>query len=125
VLLRRCQSGERWEGLWDFPRVALSGPSDRVTDEELRGKVAALTGIAIGSPRILATFRHGVTRYRITLTCYQATCRRGGPRRQAGSRWIAPSDIATYPLNVTARRISKLLTDGQGDCTRLGDDRKE
>jgi A/G-specific adenine glycosylase len=110
VLLRCCQAGERWEGLWDFPRVELSSSSDRVTDEELRGKVAALTGVAIDSPRVLAMFRHGVTRYRITLTCYAANCRRNTPRR-AHVRWVTPSDIATYPLNVTARQISRLLAD--------------
>ena len=102
VLLRCCQSGERWAGLWDFPRVELSGPGDQVAEQEVRAKVAALTGVTIDSPRMLTTLRHGVTRYRITLTCYGATCRRPGPPR-ADLRWVTPGEIATYPLNVTGR----------------------
>jgi len=108
VLLRRCQAGERWEGLWDFPRVELSAAADRVTAAELCGKVAALTGIAIDAPRPLATFRHGVTHHRITLTCYQAAGQDCGTRRGA-VRWVALDDLAAYPLPVTGRRISRLL----------------
>jgi A/G-specific adenine glycosylase len=109
VLLRCCPSGERWAGLWDFPRVELSGPGDQAAEHEVRAKVAALTGVMFDSPRMFTTLRHGVTRYRITLTCYRATCDRPGPRR-ADLRWVTPDEIATYPLNVTGRRISRLLS---------------
>ncbi len=114
VLLRRCQAGERWEGLWDFPRVELSAAADRVTAAELCGKVAALTGIVIDAPQPLATFRHGVTHHRITLTCYQAAGRGRGTRRSA-VRWVALDDLAAYPLPVTGRRISRLLQEDRAE----------
>jgi A/G-specific adenine glycosylase len=108
VLLRRCQPGERWAGLWDFPRFAIPGADGPATRKVLCGKVHALTGVTIRSLQKLATIRHGVTRFRITLTCYRAVCQRG----RAGNedmKWVPLGDLARYPLSVTGRRISRML----------------
>ncbi len=108
LLVRCCEPGERWAGLWDFPRVPLSAPSDRVAREELCARITALTGGVIDRPHVLTTLRHGVTRFRITLTCFQAACRRLGPRR-ARWRWVSLHQLDSLPLNATARQIHRLL----------------
>ena len=102
VLLRRCQEGERWAGLWDFPRFRNS---PRTTLAPLK----RLTGIEAKLENKLAEIRHGVTRYRITLTCHRATYTAGRLRRGAELAWVAPSALEKYPLSVTGRKISQLL----------------
>lgn len=110
VLLRRCQPGERWSGLWDFPRLAWSGPEDAVATEQLCAEVATLAGGALTAPRLLATLRHGVTRHKITLTCFEAVCRRAG-RARGDVRWVMLSEMSSYPMSVTGRRICRLLNE--------------
>jgi A/G-specific adenine glycosylase len=122
VLVRQCQPGERWAGLWDFPRFA---GSEGLAPE----RVAALTGESVQLGPHLATLKHGVTRFRITLDCYEATLtntkrqrantnpkrKRGSldtnPKRQRGSpiRWLHPRDLASLPLSVTGRKLADLI----------------
>ena len=106
VLLRQCAQDERWAGLWDFPRFAIDSEGPQFAAEELRGKVSDLTGVDCQPGALLKTIKHGVTRFRITLDCYEAL-RVGGRLREA--KWVAVSELANYPLSVTGRKISKLL----------------
>lgn len=104
VLLRQCQPGERWAGLWDFPRVAASAA------HEIEAAVAALIGGAIKLGRPVATLKHGVTRFRITLEVYRGTVKlKPNAARKRSLRWVAVEDLAEVPLSVTGRKISKLL----------------
>ncbi len=75
LLLRCCQPGERWAGMWDFPRFELGSTNGQSKPQELVAKVAGMTGVTVRPGRHLATLRHGVTRFRITLECHEATCR--------------------------------------------------
>jgi A/G-specific adenine glycosylase len=115
VLLVRCPEGQRWAGLWDFPRLALQSPDSPPDDDGLRREVAQhvrrQTGVTIRSPEHLATIRHGVTRFRITLECYVADYRSGAiaPRDVAGIRWVAAAELDHYPLNSTARKLARLV----------------
>src|SRR5690606_19057691 len=72
VLVRQCARGERWAGLWDFPRFGVEASELLALNDEIQAKTAALTGVAILPQERLATIKHGVTRYRITLHCYAA-----------------------------------------------------
>ena len=69
VLLRRCGEGQRWAGLWDFPRFAVEAETPNALRRELVRKVRQQTGFTIKPGRHLATIKHGVTRFRITLQC--------------------------------------------------------
>ncbi len=108
VLLRQCGEDERWAGMWDFPRFDLVSQRGAALQSELREKVLTLTGVQIEPGNRLTTINHSVTRYRIQLTCYQATHRAGSPAAN-GMRWVRPSELPDYPLNVTARKISQRL----------------
>jgi len=117
VALRRCQPGERWAGLWDFPRFAVeSGNGDGAIAHEIASRTRDLVGLDIAPASHLVTIKHGVTRFRITLHCYQAQLQ-PAVRRKAGriaaanpATWVSIDSLADYPLSVTGRKISRLLT---------------
>lgn len=111
VLLRRCSDGERWAGLWDFPRFSLAPPQAQNVDHQLVAGVLRLTGVTIEPHQRVTTIKHGVTRFRITLDCYDAHWREGSTS-DGHSCWVKPTDLEDYPLSMTARKISRLLSKG-------------
>ncbi|HEX5104095.1 MAG TPA: A/G-specific adenine glycosylase [Pirellulaceae bacterium] len=114
ILLRRCQEGERWAGLWDFPRFAINAIDDGNAAREVSRGVQGLLELRIASPTLLASFKHGVTRFRIALHCFEAELRADSQpiRMRRGTkaiRWVAVEQLTDYPLSVTGRKISHLL----------------
>jgi A/G-specific adenine glycosylase len=104
ILLRRCEPGERWAGLWDFPRVAVSSP------EEIATRVQALINAPVELGQRLATLKHGVTRFRITLEVYEGKCQ-GRLRPTNGSpQWVARTALAELALSTTGRKIARLIS---------------
>ena len=59
---------------------------------------------------LLKTIKHGVTRYRITLDCYQAAYVGGRVRQSAdvrtGSLDFQCGELADLPLSTTGRKIA-------------------
>jgi A/G-specific adenine glycosylase len=121
VLLRKCGSGERWAGLWDFPRfplpksIKLQQPAPSNKHKNIINGVRQLTGIAVSSPQHFATLKHSVTRFRITLDCFVAQCRETNRRIAVRSnnghgelRWAHPEELEDFPLNTTGRKLSRL-----------------
>jgi A/G-specific adenine glycosylase len=113
VLLRHCQPGERWAGLWDFPRFAVA---DGSKDAQLKRAVIAgtrqITGLQVEPGKKLITINHGVTRFRITLHCFVARLKQtsAGSRTALKSvRWVPIASLVDYPLSTTGRKISRLL----------------
>lgn len=118
-LLRRCPPGERWAGLWDFPRfpVAREGlPLKRLTEGtvpsplrvQAEREVLRLTGQEVEITGRLDDLRHGVTRYRIRLLCLTAEHRGGRVVRPAADlRWAAAAELHGLPMSTTARRLAR------------------
>jgi A/G-specific adenine glycosylase len=113
VLLRQCQSGERWAGLWDFPRVAVPAADGHSRQSQIEARVQQQIGHAIQLGRLLTTLKHGVTRFRITLDCYDAACVARGARRRMRDnvRWIAPAELPELPLSTTGRKLAEFVHD--------------
>ena len=111
VLMRQCGPDERWAGLWDFPRFGLEASGPLFAKKEIATKVAAQTGITCEPGALLKTIKHGVTRYRITLECYEATfvAGRAQANQSAAVKWSALSHLADLPLSTTGRYIANLL----------------
>lgn len=108
VLLRQCAPGERWAGLWDFARFAVSAKRGAALHAELSEKVQTQTGVCTAGFEKFTTLKHGVTRFRITLDCYLAECVKS-PRAKEGSRWVQPGELAEVPLSTTGRKLARLL----------------
>lgn len=111
VLLRQCAADERWAGLWDFPRFAIDAEGPLFAKRELEQKLVDQTGISANAGPLLKTLKHGVTRYRITLDCYEAIHQAGRLKSTKASpaKWVVPAKLANYPLSTTGRKIAKLL----------------
>jgi A/G-specific adenine glycosylase len=111
VLLRQRAKGERWEGMWDFPRFELAAEGPLLVRDELIAKVREQTGVDIAPGALLKTLKHGVTRYRITLDCYEAQAV-GGRLRSTFERpvkWMSVPEMSELPLSVTARKIANII----------------
>ena len=111
VLLRRCGEKERWAGLWDFPRFELEASGPLFAAREIAAKVESQTGIACEPGALMKTFKHGVTRYRITLDCYEATYLSGRTRasNDGAVRWQSLQSLTEIPLSTTGRKIADLI----------------
>ena len=115
VLLRQRTPGERWAGLWDFLRFELSARGGASLGAELLDKIRRQSGLQVQKPERIATLKHGVTRFRITLDCYTARCRGGRAKLAAGAwQWVEPGELEKFPLSVTGRKLGRLLTDAGG-----------
>lgn len=107
VLLRRCGVGERWAGMWDFPRFRAE-PQNH--DElQISKHVKRLTGIDVLVENKLTSMKHGVTRFRITLDCYEAQYESGRTKRESDCKWVEIKSLNELPLSVTGRKITKLV----------------
>jgi A/G-specific adenine glycosylase len=109
VLLRCCGPEERWAGMWDFPRFPVRRQRGKAFVAEAVRQAAELTGQRVELGEHLTTIKHGVTRYRITLVCHEARWIDGPPDR-GDLRWVEPRHLDQIPLNVTSRKISRMLS---------------
>ncbi len=122
-LLCRRPHGERWAGLWDFPRFATSeypvphnGRDLRKIRGELEGHLKTQLGLAANVEDLLKQFRHSVTRYRIQLLCF--TGRLASTTTQPNAEeyaWVCPSDFHNYPLSVTGRKFADILVNKRSE----------
>jgi A/G-specific adenine glycosylase len=105
VLMRECGEGERWAGLWDFPRFGLEAEGPLFAKQEIVDKVLRQTGVTCSPGPLVRTINHGVTRFRITLDCYSAKYISG---RALRARWIAKSELAELPMSTTGRKLAEI-----------------
>jgi A/G-specific adenine glycosylase len=107
VLLVRWPEGGRWAGLWDFPRFAVHAESPAALRRELVENVRTLAGVVVSPGEHVATLTHGVTRFRITLDCYDAAFLSNDETAadRLETRWLRPADLNRYPLNSTGRNL--------------------
>jgi len=109
VLLLRRSAAERWAGLWDFPRFQTARGSAAKIKQQVAGQILKLTGQGVEIGRKLTTIKHGVTRFRITLDCYEARCRGRAKQSAAEIAWLKPAELEGYPLSMTGRKLARLL----------------
>ncbi|QDV13249.1 A/G-specific adenine glycosylase [Rosistilla oblonga] len=103
-LVRQCQPGERWAGLWDFPRCEIAGDADAslVAADHLRDAFNQ----TIEPPQPLMRIKHAVTKYRITLEVLSAKLLdEPQPIDAPGTRWLTRGQIGKLPLSTTGRKI--------------------
>ena len=109
VLLRKCQPGERWADLWDFPRFSLPTKSNKQTSF-LERSVQTLTGLQIQLDQPYSQIKHAVTKYRIRLDCYRTDQVRGRLKAKGHhTEWVSLDELSQRPLSVTGRKMAKTL----------------
>jgi A/G-specific adenine glycosylase len=107
VLVRECLPGERWEGLWDFPRFAIE--AEQQLDDERFALLLKRFGLKVHAPTLRMRIKHGVTKYKITLDCFDVQWK-AGPQAIIGNyRWLRFDQLHEVPLHSTARRIAKSI----------------
>lgn len=136
-LVRQRQPGERWAGLWDFPRLPLNDadagllaprrsaekagrprydPRQRplfrqtlVLPPTVAQAVRDDTGLTIRDVERITEIRHAVTRFRIQLICCLADRVTGRVSRVRGFVWKSMAELTVLPLSVTGRQVCELL----------------
>ncbi|HEY7310795.1 MAG TPA: A/G-specific adenine glycosylase [Gemmataceae bacterium] len=109
LLVQRPLEG-RWGGLWEFPHGPLL---DGETHEDAVVRLLRDgTGVQSRPGPELLTIRHGVTRFHITLTCFEAVYVAGEWRSDfyVQGRWLNPADLAAYPVSSPQRRLARFLS---------------
>jgi A/G-specific adenine glycosylase len=119
-LLRRCQTGERWAGLWDFPRFDVTSAQ---SEDELMASASNQFSDRFGASVCLSgealQIKHGVTRYRISLRCFHASVEKFDDNPSEASNgeegpdavWCSVHRLNEVPLSSTGKRIAKHLAE--------------
>ena len=97
VLLTQRPPEGRWAGMWEFPHDELRN-GESPEDTAARA-VSHLTGLTAALGPELLTIRHGVTRFQITLACFEADYVSGdfaSPFYREGL-WLTPGQLAALP----------------------------
>jgi A/G-specific adenine glycosylase len=117
LLVQRPPHG-RWGSLWEFPHGALQ--EGETYDDGARRLAAELTGLQTRLGPELLTVRHGITRYRVTLVCFEADFVAGSFHSPSYARgqWLAPAALADYPVSSPQRQLARALA-RQGRQRRL------
>ena len=111
-LVRRCAEGERWAGLFDFPRFDITHTEDDPR-EFLEQAMLSQYGIELQLKSTKIEFKHAVTRFRIRLSCYRNVSKIGEQKRNlpTDSKWVHRNRLRELAFNVTARKIADQLDD--------------
>jgi A/G-specific adenine glycosylase len=106
-LVRQRQPGERWAGMWDFPRIPLNGPvkSANAAFAKLHSALFESTGLATDLVTALSGFSHSVTRYRIHLARFVVDHAAGEWSQEAAGRWVTLEELAELPVPMALRRF--------------------
>jgi len=105
----RVPAGERWAGLWDFPR--FGPPAAQSIDDAVR-RAGERFGLVIELGKKAKTIRHGVTKYRITLEAFHALA--DATPESDDHRWLSPEELKALPLSVTGRKLALELAKAEG-----------
>jgi A/G-specific adenine glycosylase len=115
-LVQRPETANRWANLWEFPHGPLT-PAE-THEQAAQRLILELTGMKAELGSELLTLRHGITRFRITMVCLEATYVSGlyrSPFYRHGE-WVHPEQLVSFPVSAPQRRLARELTkpDRQG-----------
>ncbi|MDR1957512.1 MAG: A/G-specific adenine glycosylase [Planctomycetaceae bacterium] len=108
-LFIRYPEGQRWGGLWDFPRLMVDSDSEIPHGPRMLREFRRLTGCTFRIQEPLMTLRHSVTRYKITLRVFRAEIIDRQNDSEYEVSWRNHEEIRLTPLNTTARKIADSL----------------
>jgi A/G-specific adenine glycosylase len=101
VLVRQRPAGVVNGHLWEFPNVELPPKSSIST---LRRQLEVELGCTVEALTPLATVKHSITRYRITLESFRVRLNGAAPRAGAGE-WVLFDQLERLPFTSAHRKI--------------------
>lgn len=109
LLVQRPATASRWANLWEFPHGPLE-EGESVETGAIR-IATSTTGLAIDLGSEILTLRHGVTRYRITMICFEACYSSGrfASDFYGAARWLKADELASFPVSAAQRRLAREL----------------
>jgi A/G-specific adenine glycosylase len=111
VLVRRRLNALVKARLWEFPNLEVAN-----SNADLIESARELLGTRALSLHILATIRHSITRYRITMEVFRVDSATSLVNRDPSARWYTPAKLKKLTFSSAHRRIVNLLAAklGQG-----------
>jgi A/G-specific adenine glycosylase len=111
LLAQRPSSATRWANMWEFPHLALE--TGEAHESGVRRLLKEVLGLEAELGEELLTIHHGVTRFRITMVCYEAAYRSGELRSNCytQARWLEPQRLGDYPVSSPQRRLARTLAE--------------
>jgi A/G-specific adenine glycosylase len=109
VLLVQRPSLGRWANMWEFPH----GPIHKKErpDDALVRLILELCGSTVEIKQEITVLKHAVTRFRISVACFEAIWVSGRFRSEfyQSAKWLRPVELSNYPVSVPYRRLAKSL----------------
>ncbi len=114
LLVQRPEDG-RWSNMWEFPRAEIEGEASPSAAHRL---LVPLTGLRAKIGREILVVRHGVTRFRITLTCFEAKWLSGAFRSPfyVAGRWVLPNELGRFPVSSPQRKLATMIVNDLSMC---------
>jgi A/G-specific adenine glycosylase len=105
LLGQRPPTADRWANMWELPRgVVDDGETVAVAAVRAAKELIGVTGTA---GEVLASVRHGVTRFDITLTAVAVTTRakKFGDGFYTAWRWVNAAEAGECPMSTPQRKL--------------------
>jgi A/G-specific adenine glycosylase len=106
LLGQRPPTADRWANMWELPRgVVNEGETVQAAAIRLTAMLLGATAKLVGE---LASVRHGVTRFDITLTAVEVkTWKRvfGSGGFYTAWRWVDAAEAEEYPMSTSMRKV--------------------
>jgi A/G-specific adenine glycosylase len=103
-LVRQRPDGVVNAHLWEFPNLELA-PNDC----DLKRAARRALGVRPETLELLATIKHSITRYRITLEAYRVTSRRADGIPPANGRWLGRSRLNQLAFTSAHKQILRRI----------------
>ena len=116
VLLMRRPGTGRGANMWEFPRVVLKkGESLPAAKRRLTSDL----GLTAKVGQTLATISYSVTRFRMTMTCIEASTSdtQFNSDYYEEGRWLRTNELADYPVSSSQRKLARILAGHQAAIT--------
>jgi A/G-specific adenine glycosylase len=104
LMRRRPDNAIWWQGMWELPRTTRQ---ESESSEEALQRLALEVGLNMQAGEELTVIRHGVTRYAITLTCFEAQIEIAAPNEAV--KWCSFEEAHSLPLPSTMKTLLKTL----------------
>ncbi|MCS6829310.1 MAG: A/G-specific adenine glycosylase [Armatimonadota bacterium] len=109
-LMSKRTNGRLWHGLWEFPRVRME---EEETPEQAAQRIAETIGAQVDGCEVVATIRHGVMHYSVTLHAVRCRLREQTAGNNDTLRWVSPQEAQKLPLSSPMRRVLNRLIQKQ------------